>query len=202
MECFNFDDDGRGSVIDFRAFCNHSWEDCGLVSIAYISQEVLRFVSIGYDADFAAGLMGIAGISGLAGSWLFGFLDTKIGTKKASQVFVVWILIMFVIALFHDKGFPFVVITAFGIVCAIGGVCNLIPSMTGTCFGRLDFAAANAVISPLTMAFCAIGVFMGGFFSGGPGYQAMYITCIVLIIISGIIVFTTKDTMIGRKDEE
>lgn len=176
------------------------WGLLWLVSIAYISQEVLRFISIGYDAGFAASVMGIAGFGGLFGSWLFGFLDTKFGTKRSTEIFTIWILVMFVLALFHSLGIAMIWVTAFGVACAIGGVCNLIPSMVGTCFGRWDFAAANAVINPLTLAFCAMGVFMGGFFANGIGYQKMYMVCIVLIIIAAVIVFTTKDDLIGKED--
>lgn len=177
------------------------WGLLWLVSICYISQEVSRFMTLGYSLEFGSNLLGIAGFFGLFGSWLFGFLDQKLGTKKASLIFCIWMLIVMCIALLHPVHIAFIYVSCFAISCALGGICNLIPSMTGTIFGRWDFPSANAVISPLTMMLCAIGIFLGGVFAGGPGYTVMYIVLIALLVIATIIVATTKDTMIGKKME-
>ena len=174
------------------------WGLLWLAAIAYLSQEVLRFASIGYSMEFGQNLMGIGGFFGLAGSWLFGFLDQKLGTKKATIIYAIWFLIVLVLALLQPVHVVFVYVSCFGVACCLGGVCNLIPSMTGTIFGRWDFPAANSVINPLTTALCAIGIFLGGFFSGGPGYTVMYIVLGIITIISLIIILTTKDKMIGR----
>lgn len=178
------------------------WGLLWLVAIAYLSQEVARFATLGYSLEFGSNLMGIGGFFGLAGSWFFGFLDQKLGTKKATIIYCIWVIVVLCLAFLHPVSKAFIYITCFAIACALGGICNLIPSMTGTVFGRWDFPSANAVISPLTLALCAIGIFLGGFFAGGPGYTVMYIVLLVVMVIATIIVLTTKETLIGKNMEK
>ncbi|MBR2555440.1 MAG: MFS transporter [Aeriscardovia sp.] len=177
------------------------WGLLWLCAICYISQEVSRFMSIGYPLEFGQSIMGIAGIFGLIGSWLFGFLDQKLGTKKASTIYAIWFFLMMIFALLHSVSVVFCYISAFGISCCAGGICNLIPSMTGTIFGRWDFPAANSVINPCTFAMCAIGIFIGALLSSSLGFMVTYIIIMVLTVIAFIIIRCTKDEMIGRKLE-
>ena len=177
------------------------WGLLWLCAICYISQEVTRFITIGYPASFGQSIMGIAGFFGLFGSWLFGFLDQKLGTKNASTIYCIWFFLMMIVALFHGTGVAFIWISACGVSCCAGGICNLIPSMTGTIFGRWDFPSANAVINPCTFAMCAIGIFVGALLPTKVGFTVTYIILLVLTVIAFIIVRTTKDEMIGRKLE-
>lgn len=107
---------------------------------------------------------------------------------------------MFILTLFHSVSPAFIWISQAGIMACMGGICNLIPSMVGTLWGRWDFAAANRVINPFTLAFCAIGIFMGGIFLNvGLGYNVMYAVCAVLAVIGFIIITTLKEDMLGKK---
>lgn len=171
-----------------------------LIAICYISQIVPRCLSLGHSEGFANTVMAVGGLFGLIGSWFFGFLDQKMGTKKASQIYGIWIFVMFILTLFHAVSPVFIWISQAGIMACIGGICNLIPSMVGTIWGRWDFAAANRVINPFTLAFCAIGIFMGGIFLNvGLGYNVMYTVCAVLAVIGFIIITTLKADMLGKK---
>lgn len=63
--------------------------------VAFVSQLVKRCVSIGYEAPFAIHVLQIASIVGLFGSWFFGMLDQKLGTRKATMIFSVAIAVLF-----------------------------------------------------------------------------------------------------------
>lgn len=89
---------------------------------------------------------------GILGSYLWGVLDQKAGTKKAVIVFALYMAIMqFLLAAFiGSKTVTLILIILLGIL--IGGICNLLPSMVIQIFGRYEFAAANSVVTPIVVA--------------------------------------------------
>lgn len=176
------------------------WGLLWMISICYVSQFVPRVMSLGYEMTTGTTIMTVGGFVALFGSWFFGFLDQKIGTKQATRLCGIWLLLMFILAMLHPISIAFIWISEVGIMASIGGVCNLIPSMIGTTWGRWDFAAANRLINPVTLVFPAAGIFLGGvFLNVGLGYLGMYIVCAVLALISIIIVSTTKTTFLGKE---
>lgn len=179
------------------------WGLLWMIAVAFVSQLVKRCVSIGYDSSFAIAVLQIASLVGLGGSWLFGFLDQKIGTKKATLIYSVGVCVMFLVGLLQPLSPVFVWISACGIMSCVGGICNLQPSMIGTVFGRWDFAAANRIISPLaTLMMSSSFIIVSGCLNTGIGYNGLYITCAIIAAISFFIVFFTKDKLIGATDKE
>ena len=176
------------------------WGFLWMISICYVSQFVPRVMSLGYDMTTGTTIMTVGGFVALFGSWLFGFLDQKLGTKKSTLFCAIWLVLMFILAMLHPISIAFIWISEVGIMASIGGVCNLIPSMIGTSWGRWDFAAANRLINPVTLVFPAAGIFLGGLFLNiGLGYLGMYIVCAILAVVSVIIVATTKTTFLGKE---
>ena len=169
--------------------------------MAIFSQFVPRLISVGYSPDFATLVLSISGIMALPGSWFFGFLDTKIGCKKASVILAVTLLIGSIVALLHGRGILFVWISAAAMAMGQGALANLVPSMIATWFGRWDFAAANRLLFPLVNIVATLGMTMVGIFlARGLAYNNLYALCIVLVAIGLIITLSTKETMIGKQD--
>lgn len=88
-------------------------------------------------------------------------------------------------------------------MAGVGGICNLIPSMIGTVFGRWDFTSANSVISfvvglLVSSAFITTAIFI----STGLGFDLMYALCAVIVVICFFIILKTKDDCIGKVTEE
>lgn len=178
------------------------WGLLWMIAVAFVSQLVKRCTSIGYDAPFAIHILQIASIVGLVGSWLFGFLDQKLGTRKATLIYCVGICAMFLLGLLQPVHQAFVWLSACGIMACVGGICNLQPSMVGTIFGRWDFAAANRIISPLaTLMMSSSFIIVSLCLKTGLGYNGLYICCAVIAAICFGIVFSTKEEMIGATDE-
>ena len=155
-----------------------------MVLVGIISQFVPRMMSVGYTNAEALTFMSITSIIAIPGSYLWGWLDSKFGTKSISIVFA----FSYVAALV-------LLITSFNIVCVwlgcvfaglgIGGLLNLLASMIISVFGRDGFMSANSIIYPLanvvrTLAFILMAMLLK--VSGGS-FTLPYVVFIVIDII-------------------
>lgn len=180
-----------------------TWGLLWMIAVAFVSQLVNRCISLGYESSFAIQVLQIASIIGLFGSWLFGWMDTKFGTKRASVIYAASIALFFALGLLQPLGTVFVWGSACGIMGCVGGIANLAPSMIGTVFGRWDFAAANRLISPIIMAVSSSAFLLAALFLKSPwGYTGLYAACAVIALLCLLSVLFTRDTMIGATDEE
>ncbi|MFP7296263.1 MFS transporter [Neobacillus niacini] len=162
-----------------------------LVTIGIVSQYVVRLVSVGYSESFALSMLSTAAIFCLIGSYLWGWLDQKVGTKKASMIYVLS-YILTIILLLLDGNVILTFITAIAVGSGLAGIKNFITSMTGTVYGRYDFAAANRMVTPIAnsvraLPFVILGISMK--FTGGFNLAYMIfigIDILGLILISRI----------------
>lgn len=170
-----------------------------MTTVGIMSQLVPRLVSIGYERSFAVNLLTVVGVCGIFGSYFWGWLDQKTGTKKACQIYTVYyILCLFMLII--SRSTIMVMITVILAGAGIGGIGNLMPSMVGTVWGRFDFAAANRVVSPIfkllqssTYLVSAAALTMTG------GYTGAYMVYIGVCVISFILLWFLDDKMIGKQ---
>ncbi len=170
-----------------------------LVTVSLISQMIPRLIGSGFSELKATGMMTTAAICGLLGSYATGWLDQKIGTKKASIIYGFWYLIALVLCALPAKTF-----TLYGSVIfigvGIGGIGNLFPSMASTVFGRFDFVRAMGVLNPITSivrSFAFIIIAFG--LSKLGGYAGAYAIIAVLDVIAIIIISRIDSTCIGKR---
>lgn len=179
------------------------WGLLWMIGVAFVSQLVRRCLSIGYTSEFAIHVLQISSIVGLFGSWLFGYLDQKLGTRRATLVYCVAICILFLLGLFQRSSALIVWISACGVMGCIGGICNLQPSMVGTVFGRWDFAAANRIVTPLATVMMSSSFLIVSLAMKTPwSYDGLYVICAVIAALCFFIVRSTKEEMIGATDQE
>lgn len=160
-----------------------------MVLVGIISQLIPRMMSVGYSNAQALTFMTITSIIAIPGSYLWGWLDSKYGTKIISIIFAVSYILALIL-----------LITSWNPVCVwlgcifaglgIGGLLNLLASMIISCFGRAGFMSANSIIYPLanvvrTFAFILMGILLK--ISGGT-YTLPYIVFIVIDVIGAIII--------------
>ena len=160
-----------------------------MVLVGIISQFVPRMMSVGYTNGEALTFMTITSIIAIPGSYLWGWLDSKFGTKIISIIFALSYIVALILLL-----------TSFNIVCVwlgcifaglgIGGLLNLLASMIISIFGREGFMSANSIIYPLanvvrTFAFILMAALLN--VSGGS-YTLPYIVFIVIDVIGAIII--------------
>lgn len=172
-----------------------------MATIGILSQWVPRAMSGGYTMEAALNQLSVASLCGIFFSILWGVLDGKLGTKKASIIFSIWHIAATSILL---AGVNSEVLTWIGIIMVgstIGGIGNLGPSMIVKTFGRWDTPAAAGVIQTITnilrvssFAVVAIGLNVFG------GFAPTYVLFIACGVIGLVLILLTKDNMIGKED--
>ncbi|MBP1925809.1 OFA family oxalate/formate antiporter-like MFS transporter [Sedimentibacter acidaminivorans] len=143
----------------------------GMVTIGIMSQLVPRLMERGYELNTAIMMLTIAAVIGLLGSYAWGVVDQKWGTKTASLCFAVWYIVGIGFNLIDNTICLYISLIMIG--GAIGGNANFPPSMVTTIFGRREFPMAFTVMNTIqgvirNMAFLvlAVAISITGSFTG------------------------------------
>ncbi len=164
----------------------------GLLGI--ITQFVPRNISLGLPQNVAIGAMTVAGLVGILGSYLIGFLDTKVGTKKACMLYCAVFALGIAFNLAAQFWLPFVYVSIAIVGFSLGGSTNMSLSFPASIFGVLDYPKVNGVIFPinycigcLNFAVNAVVMKLTGSLTGA------YVVYMVLFLINIVIVATTEE---------
>ncbi|MCU6763699.1 MFS transporter, partial [Brotonthovivens ammoniilytica] len=163
--------------------------------MSYIASAIPTMIGYGYAPGFATGIFATGGIMGIIGSFLFGVIDQKAGTKKAFIIYFICIIIGFLFTLLMPRGAIFCWLAGIIIFAAQGALCNLLPSYVATKYGRWDYTAGYRVIGTIFEIGAGVGVMMIGFFTN-PGI--MYIFDIIMLVIGFIMMIASRDKFIGK----
>lgn len=139
----------------------------------------------GFSLEKALMTMSTAAIVGVLGSYLWGLIDQKFGTRFASQIFGLWYAAA--IGFLIMPGTLMIGITMIGL--GIGGTGNFPPSMTTLCFGRKDFPVTFSVVNMImgvirSAAFLVLGIVRGA--TGST--DSAYIIFLVLSVLSSVVI--------------
>ncbi len=162
-----------------------------MASIGLLSQWVPRLMSLGYKENKAILMLSIAAAIGLFGSYAWGWLDIKLGPKKAS----VGIMLDYVVALILTI-LPFSTVTLylsmFLIGMGIGGVANLQGSLAGTIWGPYEYAKIFGVINTIesvvritAFSIVAFGLTHLGGYNGA--YSIFLGLCIIGVVLMALV---------------
>jgi len=190
----------------------------GLVGIT--SQMIPRMQCVGFTKDDAIAFLMVSSIIGIFGSFAWGWVDQKIGTKLTVEIYcIAWTVMTLVGALGSGMtSKPVTIVSVLMYSLLLGGLGNLMPSLTINIFGRFDFKEANRVMVPLVVAIRSFALLIVpivmNIVSKGAGipevaegevnelkataYLVVFIILAVLSLISTVIAFRTKDKMIGK----
>jgi len=139
-----------------------------LVTVGIVSQFIPRMMSVGYSQSQAIMLLTISAIIAIPGSYFWGWLDQKIGTKPASCIYSISYMLCLAFLLSGNQILTWVATLFVGF--GLGGLLNLMPSMIIKIYGRYDFMAVNRLVMPIAsivriMAFAIMASLLA--FSGG-----------------------------------
>lgn len=170
-----------------------------ICNVACISQLIPRLIMAGWAPPKAIASMTVAAVLGLLGSYLTGWLDQKIGTKKASIAYGCWYVVTLITCAIPSNNMYLQYLSVFMIGIAIGGIGNLFPSMTATLFGRYDFVRAMGVLNPITNIVRSFAfIIMGAGLSMTGNYYLAYGMVAVLSVIAIILVACINEKQIGK----
>lgn len=172
-----------------------------LVTGGIMSQFVPRLLSVGYTQQTALLMLTIAAGIGLVGSYFWGWLDQKIGTKPASCVYAgsyIGALLLMVFAQIHIFNYIALVFVGLG----IGGLLNLMPSLVAAVYGRYDFMAANGLVSPIAAliqkgAFALTAILLS---KSGGDFTLPYTVFIGIDILGIVLLLCVTNKCKGKQD--
>ena len=129
--------------------------------------------------------LSVGAILGIFMSYVFGWIDDKFGTIKASYALSISELIPVLMLMFMPMGgnVPMEILWGFGVACMTGGVPTMHPASITYAYGRREYQSANRIIMAIQLipsAFAAI--MMASLIQRGHGVLA-YGICVVVIII-------------------
>jgi OFA family oxalate/formate antiporter-like MFS transporter len=118
----------------------------GMGTVGIMSQMIPYLTANrGFTQSGAIGTMSIAAIIGVFGSWAWGVVDQRWGTKFATQLFGIWFAVA--IAALIGPGRWFLYLGIFMVGMGIGGNGNFPPSMVTQVYGRRDFPVVFSVVN-------------------------------------------------------
>lgn len=171
-----------------------------LTTMGLVSQMVPRLMFLGHSKSFALSMLSLAAVVGVVGSVVWGFIDMKIGTRKATMLYAVWYgLAVIVLLASRDSIWG----TILGICMSgwgLGGIGNLQPSMLAQTFGRFDYASASRVVNTIVafirvLAFAVVGIAINMTGSIDGAYGFLIASCVVAFILAYIL----DDRLIGKE---
>ncbi|MBR6349172.1 MAG: MFS transporter [Lachnospiraceae bacterium] len=159
-----------------------------MVTTGVVSQLIPRMMSVGYAEPQAMMFLTISSAIAIPGSYFWGWLDGKIGTKLASVIYSISYIVALIILILASSQ-VLIWIGCIFIGLGLGGILNLIPSMVVTTFGLKGFTQANGIVMTIAnliraLAFVIMSVCLG--ISHGS-YTMPYIVFIVIDIIGAVL---------------
>lgn len=164
----------------------------GLLGI--ITQFVPRNISLGLSEGIAISAMTVAGLVGIIGSYAIGFIDTKLGTKKACMIYCAIFATGILFNLLAEFWLPFVYVSIFIVGFSLGGSTNMSLSFPASIFGVLDYPKVNGVIFPINYCIgCLNFVVNAVVMKVTGGLTGAYVVYLVLFLLNIVIVAKTEE---------
>ena len=149
--------------------------------------------------------LSVGAILGIFMSYVFGWIDDKFGTVKASIALGVSELIPVLMLMFMPQGgnVPMEILWGFGVACMTGGVPTMHPASITYAYGRREYQSANRIIMAIQLipsAFAAM--LMAALIQSGRGVLAYGICVVVIIIglIATVMLRSVPDAMAADRD--
>lgn len=154
-----------------------------LVTVGVMTQLVVRNMQLGFSEVEAISIMTLLAGVGVFGSWAFGFIDTKFGTKLSMIIFACWYIIALSLNILETTWSIYA--SVFMIGMAIGGSANFTTSLPSGVFGRFEFEKVNSVIFPIQGIITSMNFLLSGLSIKLLGnLRGVYIVFICVLIIN------------------
>ncbi len=161
-----------------------------------MSSMAVRFMSL--DPAFMSGAspaptvwlaatkwLSVGAILGIFMSYVFGWIDDKFGTIKASLLLGLTELIPVLMLMLMPEGgnVAMEIAWGFGVACMTGGVPTMHPASMTYAYGRREYQSANRIIMAIQLVPSALAAYMmAALIQSGKGVLA-YGICIIVIAI-------------------
>ncbi len=164
-----------------------------MVTVGVVSQFIPRMMSVGYTEGEALKFLTISSLIAIPGSYFWGWLDGKIGTKPASVIYSLSYIGALLILIFaSNQGLIWIGCIFVGL--GLGGILNLIPSMVISCFGKEGFRQANSVVTTIAslIRVLAFAIMAACLVASGGSYTLPYTVFIIMDIIGALVILLIR----------
>ena len=164
----------------------------GLLGI--ITQFVQRNMAIGLSAQTAVSAMTVAGLVGIIGSYAIGFIDTKLGTKRACVIYCGIFAFGILCNILAAYWLPLVYVSILVVGFSLGGSTNISLSFPASIFGVLDYPKVNGVIFPINYCIGCLNFVVNAVVMKITGsLTGAYLVYMCLFIVNIVIVLRTEE---------
>ncbi len=172
-----------------------------LVTVGIVSQFIPRMMSVGFALPDALKILTISALIAVPGSYFWGWLDQKIGTKFASVIYSVSYIIALILLILQTGTATIYIATIF-VGLGLGGLLNLMPSMVISVYGRYDFMAANRLVAPIASIVRVLTfVIMAALLAISKGdYTLPYSVFIVIDVVGAVLLLLVTNKCKGKQD--
>lgn len=169
-----------------------------MVTVGVVSQFIPRMISVGYAQSEALMFLTISSIIAIPGSYFWGWLDGKVGTKLASVIYSVSYIVALFILIFTTSQ-VIIWIGCIFIGLGLGGILNLIPSMTMSAFGKNGFKQANSIVTTIAslIRVLAFAIMAACLTISGGNYTLPYTVFIIADILGAVVLLLIKNKKAG-----
>lgn len=182
-----------GEILKNRDF----WAILFIVSISnmcltgLMAQWLVRYTSSGFPEAKAATLMSICAIVGIFGSIFAGYVENKLGTKKAYAVLAAVFATAFILNVSNILPLMYISVPMFGMCITLFQI--FMPAFEITVFGRDNFKKVNGMIFPIACmsgqaAFIVIAACIRAF----GEVRFSYIVFAILLLITIMLALTLR----------
>lgn len=174
----------------------------GLATVGIMSQLLSFFQEVrGYDASSALTMLTIAAVIGIAGAWIWGAVDQKLGPQKTCLIFGIWYLAGIILLISPLKIGMYVGLIMLG--ASIGGNGQFGPVLAAQAFGRKDFSVSFSCMNMISgiVRSCSYAV-LAVLHSMSNGYSAPYTVFGIIAVVGGCMIFAMKEKKKEDVDED
>ncbi len=162
------------------------------ITLSLLANLGLHAKDLSLSGQQTAMLYSIIAICSLFGKMAFGALIDKLGTKPSGAITVALMIIAMALFL-TNQSFPGMLVAAFTVGCAIGGVTPLWTSLVAEGFGANAMGRTLGLQNPLHLPLTAPSAPIAGYISDTTGsYNLVFVIYMTMAIIAGIALYFLK----------
>ena len=161
-----------------------------LLTVGFMTQVGAALTSLGFSPDMIVPVMLGVMVVCCAGSYLCGFMDVKLGTRKAVIITDCILLVMGIVAQIKSIVTIFIAFACMGIV--VGGGSNFLVSWISAVWGRKHFKPVYRWAITICNIFGVFASVIIALIADATNFQIAFAFAAVMALIGGILAFCVK----------